>query len=266
MTKRLITSFIGLIVFFAVLFAGLVPFTCAVVLAVIGMIKELYSTIKSVRLLNVAGYISALILLSAMIFGGVSLELGTFLIIAIYLFIMIILHSELSFKDVCTHGFLTFFITFFFGTMIRLYSSFGMYAVLLVFVCAWMTDTGAYFIGCSIGKHKLIPSVSPKKTVEGAIGGIVTCIVSCLVYLFILNRVSILRFEDAFGYAAMSLLALGGSIFSQLGDLVASCIKRDCEAKDFGNLLPGHGGILDRFDSVIYITPFIYYLLSLIQL
>ena len=166
----------------------------------------------------------------------------------------------LTFKDVYSHGFLTIFITTFFGSLIRLYNEFGVQFVLIVFVCAWMTDTAAYFTGCACGKHKLIPKVSPKKTVEGAVGGVIAAVLSCVLYLFILKKAGF----DIRGLNYLSIVVIGcvASIFSQIGDLVASAIKRDCDVKDFGNLLPGHGGLLDRFDSVMYIAPLVFYMLA----
>lgn len=118
----------------------------------------------------------------------------------------------------------------------------------LVFVMAFSSDTFAYLVGMSIGKHKLIPDVSPNKSVEGAIGGIVgTCIMTIL-YLSYFNLSSI-------GYDI--IIGILASIFAQAGDLVASRIKRDTGIKDFGKLIPGHGGILDRFDSVLLVAPIV---------
>jgi len=263
MLTRIVTALIGLVVFCAVIYFGGVVFIGAICAVTAGMLYEMYKTIKSCKTLNVIGYISGAAILSSIIFGNVTLEMATFGLICVYLAVMVKLHTFVTYKEVTSHALLTFFISMFFGTMIRIYNDFGTWAVILVFVCAWTTDTGAYFTGYAIGKHKLIPKVSPKKTVEGAIGGVVTAAVCCAVYLFILNNLSITKMDNL-GYVSMMLVGVCSSVFSQLGDLVASAIKRDCEAKDFGSLLPGHGGVLDRFDSVIYITPVIYYLLVII--
>ena len=263
MAKRIITSLVGLIVFFAVIYAGNPIFTVTICIVTIGMLTELYKTIKSNTELTVVGYASALLLLASIIFGSVSLEVATLASICVYLAVMVKLHTTVTYKDVGAHALLTFFITTFFGTMIRIYNDFGVYAVILVFICAWTTDTGAYFTGKAFGRHKLIPKVSPKKTVEGAFGGVITASLCCLLYLFILNSLEITHMSDL-GYISIFILGVCASLFSQLGDLGASSIKRDCAAKDFGNILPGHGGILDRFDSVIYITPVIYYFLAVV--
>ena len=129
----------------------------------------------------------------------------------------------------------------------------GKYLYLLIFIGAWMTDTGAYFIGVFFGKHKLIPEVSPKKTVEGALGGILGCIVGYLVFALILNAF----FEVKVNYIGLILLAVVISVISQCGDLIASYVKRDRGIKDYGKIFPGHGGMMDRFDSIIAVAPII---------
>lgn len=129
----------------------------------------------------------------------------------------------------------------------------GKYLYLLIFIGAWMTDTGAYFIGVFFGKHKLIPEVSPKKTVEGALGGIFGCIVGYLVFALILDAF----FEVAVNYVALVFLAVIISVISQCGDLIASYVKRDRGIKDYGTIFPGHGGMMDRFDSIITVAPII---------
>ena len=263
MLTRIVTALIGLVVFCAVIYFGGYVFIGAICAVTVGMLYEMYKTIGSRTELSVVGYLSGAAVLSSVIFGNVTLEVVTFGVILVYLALMVKLHTVVTYKEVTSHALLTFFISMFFGTQIRIYNDFGMWAVILVFVCAWTTDTGAYFSGFAFGKHKLIPKVSPKKTVEGAIGGVITAAACCALYLHILNSLSLTKMDDI-GYMSVMLLGVCSSVFSQLGDHVASAIKRDCEIKDFGSLLPGHGGFVDRFDSVIYITPVIYYLLVII--
>ena len=131
---------------------------------------------------------------------------------------------------------------------------YGQYIYFLVFLCPWMTDIFAYFTGFFLGKHKLIPDVSPKKTVEGAIGGIVFCTLSMVLYGFVMTK----AIEGiSANYLAFVCVGIVLSVVSQCGDLVFSLIKRKYGIKDYGRLMPGHGGILDRFDSVIASAPFV---------
>lgn len=127
----------------------------------------------------------------------------------------------------------------------------GEYLFMLAFLGAWVTDIMAYFTGYFFGKHQLSPHISPKKTVEGAIGGVVFCTLSYILYGLILHRLTGIEPRYLF-------LAIGGviiSFVSQVGDLAASLIKRENGIKDYGKILPGHGGILDRFDSMLAVTP-----------
>lgn len=130
----------------------------------------------------------------------------------------------------------------------------GAIIYLLVFIAPWVTDTFAYFCGRLFGRHKLIPSVSPKKTIEGSIGGIIFCIIGCVVYRIILGAMNYADLPPVWIFAALGFII---SIVSQIGDLMFSLIKRRYGIKDYGVLFPGHGGVLDRFDSVIATAPLI---------
>ena len=131
---------------------------------------------------------------------------------------------------------------------------------LFVFICAWVSDTCAYFVGVKFGKHKLAPVLSPKKSIEGSVGGIVGTAIFSILYGLVLMYVTNMAASDLWICAVIGAV---GSVFSQIGDLVASGIKRHYEVKDYGNLIPGHGGIMDRFDSVIVTAPLIYFLITL---
>lgn len=133
----------------------------------------------------------------------------------------------------------------------------GNYIVWMIFISAWGCDTCAYCVGMLIGKHKLAPILSPKKSIEGAIGGVVGAAALGAIYgYFVVEKVM----PDM--NVALSFAVIGGvgAVISQVGDLAASGIKRDNEIKDYGKLIPGHGGIMDRFDSVIFTAPIIYFL------
>lgn len=136
------------------------------------------------------------------------------------------------------------------------------YIYLLVFIAAWVTDTFAYFTGFLFGKHKLIPKISPKKTVEGAIGGVIFCVIAFLIYGIIIEKVCDVQ---------MNLFALCGiglvmSVVSMIGDLIASSVKRTYGIKDYSNLFPGHGGVLDRFDSIMILSPLLLFAVENIKI
>ena len=125
----------------------------------------------------------------------------------------------------------------------------------LVFIGAWGSDTCAYCIGCLFGKHKAFPVLSPKKSVEGCIGGIAGTALIAGIYAACLNH-----FVEGAEVSVLSFVIIGAfaSVVSQIGDLAASALKRNYEIKDYGKLIPGHGGILDRFDSIIFTAPLVY--------
>ena len=129
--------------------------------------------------------------------------------------------------------------------------SIGRYVILIPFFVACFCDAGAYFVGVKFGRHKLAPVVSPNKTIEGALGGLLTGMVSMLLYALILDFP--LQFDV--NYGAAILYGLLGGLVGELGDLCFSVIKRQTGIKDYGNLIPGHGGVLDRFDSILAVAP-----------
>jgi len=137
---------------------------------------------------------------------------------------------------------------------------YGHLFVLLPIIAAFMTDSGAYFVGITMGKTKAFPTISPNKTVEGCVGGVITGTLGMLIYGIILSYATPLTVV----YPALILYGILGSIVTQLGDLVFSLIKRKCGIKDYGKLIPGHGGALDRFDSMTLAAPAMYLLAVII--
>lgn len=138
---------------------------------------------------------------------------------------------------------------------------YGVYTVWMIFISSWICDTCAYLTGICIGKHKLAPILSPKKSIEGAVGGIMgSAIVGALYGYFIVESVVV---EQSITWIFV-VISAAGAVISQVGDLAASAIKRNQEIKDYGKLIPGHGGVMDRFDSVIFTAPMIYFLTLLL--
>ena len=133
----------------------------------------------------------------------------------------------------------------------------GAYIVWLIFLCSWGCDTCAYCVGMLIGKHKMSPKLSPKKSIEGAVGGVIGAALLTILYGMIFKSAMNSTQTHVFIMAGISAV---GALISMVGDLTASAIKRNYEIKDYGKLIPGHGGILDHFDSVIFTAPVIYFL------
>lgn len=132
----------------------------------------------------------------------------------------------------------------------------GTFFVVYLLFCAWLGDSGAYFVGTFLGRHKLCPEVSPKKTVEGFIGGIITVGICVFLEALIFNQFFLV--DRQIDYVVIVIVGMVASVFGVLGDLSASVIKREFGVKDFGSIMPGHGGVLDRFDSVLFVAPFIF--------
>lgn len=139
-----------------------------------------------------------------------------------------------------------------FSSLVRLHAmEKGRFYILLPCVMAFMSDTGAYFAGLNFGKHKLAPTISPKKTVEGVIGGVIAAILGVVIYGLILN----VFFDFKVNFLYTFIYGALGAVAGVFGDLCFSVIKRQTGIKDYGNLIPGHGGILDRFDSMMVVGP-----------
>lgn len=140
------------------------------------------------------------------------------------------------------------------ASLVRIHNTqLGDYVIAIPFIAAFLSDAGAYFVGRYFGKHKLAPTISPKKTIEGMIGGIATAVIGMLIYAVIMDRIFYL--QTNYFYAV--IYGLLGSVCAVFGDLCFSIIKRQTGIKDYGNLFPGHGGILDRFDSMMIVGPLV---------
>jgi len=176
---------------------------------------------------------------------------------------MLIANLKLRFEKVmiCVAGGLL--IPFLLSALVRLHSGDNGRAVVMIpFVLAFLSDSGAYFVGCAFGKHKLAPQISPKKSVEGVIGGVLGAVIGALIYCLVLD----LAFGFYVNYFYALIYGLLGSLASVVGDLIFSVIKRQTGIKDYGNLIPGHGGALDRFDSMTLVAPLVEALMLLIPL
>lgn len=261
MKQRVITGVVLVVLLIAILALG-TPFVemAVILLAALG-VTELFNATKlsgnkKLLLLSVAGTV---VMMSAQCFGAQFFTPALYAYI-VAMFIMYMANmGKMELKEIATAFFLTVYVSFMFAHIILVRNMYnGQFLIWLVLIGAFVTDTAALYAGKFFGKNKLCPKLSPKKTVEGSIGGIVGCIAATLVFCFI--------GEIGFGLEANYLWAIvvgfGASCVSQLGDLSASCIKRQFGIKDYGKLMPGHGGVMDRFDSLFFVAPFIYYIMT----
>ncbi len=200
------------------------------------------------------------------------LNANSFAIYVIYSFLMFVLlifnYKEMKFKDLSPLYSMTILIPLGLSSIIHtrdLSDKHGMFFAILAVMAAWIPDIGAYFTGTLFGKTKLCPDISPKKTIEGLLGGTV---LSVLIMAGVGWVFSALYYQGEVDVNYIPLLLIGffASFTSVVGDLSFSLIKRNYGAKDFGNLIPGHGGMLDRFDSVIFTAPLVFYVLRNISL
>ncbi len=260
--QRVLTALIGLPLLLAVLFCP-TPVIVAVVMAaaLVGM-KEYYNAIGigGKKSLCRLGYLATIIIPLGIYFLTDTALVLVYLYIVVLFLMMLMSKNQITFQDIAYLVMGLIYIPYFLSHIIYIRDmELGNIYIWLVFVGAFLTDSCAYFAGCAIGGRKLCPSISPKKTVAGAVGGVVGCGLSFILFGIVMNHV----FAGSLGgetlsFAKLFVLGLMVSVISQIGDLVASMLKRQCGIKDFGNLLPGHGGILDRCDSIILVAPVIF--------
>lgn len=210
------------------------------------------------KALGIAGYIATIIYYFMMRFGFEK-YLMAFLVLYLMSLLIIFVIKFPKFKTdqvlIALFGMIYVVIMLSYIYRIRVMES-GGYLVWLIVLCSWGCDTFAYLVGMTIGKHKLAPVLSPKKSIEGSIGGVVASVCLGVLYTYIFKE-HFKLFEHPMLY--VGIICAVTSIISQLGDLAASGIKRNYNIKDYGKLIPGHGGVLDRFDSVIFTSPVIFF-------
>ena len=276
MKTRIITSVVGLSVL-AVVLAFFDTFLFDLVLSAICLlaIHEVYTAMgfgkKEWYLYVAAVPLTLLVMLSSSQMVRSLLLPAAFLTALFYNVCQIRNVKTLDFGKLAGFVYFSTVITFCFYSLIHLkrmlpfaqYRYDAIYFILLILCFAWGGDTCAYFAGRAFGKHKLCPVVSPKKTVEGAIGGVlgtmVFGVIITLVYSVAADRMEAFT-RSNIGVSMYVIIALLGCVAAVLGiygDLFASVVKRQCGIKDYGTIMPGHGGILDRFDSVMFIAPFV---------
>lgn len=260
MKTRLITAGIAAAIAIGIMIASeFIPWIIIVALCVVGCMMEFeFLTAKSFH-----KDIFILILSVLFVVASVSVSTTNFWFVPTYVYTVILLfaqilrHEKHSITDILFVYAGTLFIglsLLCMGRLVCIQGNFTSFLVCVALVPPWFADSAAYFTGSAIGKHKLCPAISPKKTVEGAIGGAIGSILGSqllgLVYQFIFYNNVIVN------YPALLLIGMYSALVSVMGDLTFSLIKRECNIKDYGSIMPGHGGMLDRFDSVVFTVPF----------
>ena len=261
MIQRIITGVIGISVIIPLfIFSNTVAFTIVIALATVMCLYEMFRCMgihKKYAITMPAYTLAAAIPFFLRYLGdnAVAAKL-CFIVAVLYLVIVFALmiwsHGKIKFNDSMAVFVITAYIIA--GTnsiiYVRDFDDVGQYLYLLIFLGAWMTDIFAYFAGYLFGKHKLIPDVSPKKTIEGSIGGIIGCILTFIIYGLVID----IAFDRSANLLFLALMGFIASVVSQIGDLLMSVIKRHYGIKDYGKIFPGHGGMLDRLDSVLIVS------------
>mgnify|MGYP003367827324 FL=1 len=253
---RLISGIVLVIIALATIISGSwILFFTLLAVSLIGM-RELYKVMKvsdeHVTVLELVGYLGAVLYYIAMKadfenYGTMAIIISMILILFVYVFGYPKYHAEQVMAAFFGVVYVAVMLSFIYLT--RSLPD-GKFLVWLIFLCSWGCDTCAYCAGMLIGKHKMAPVLSPKKSIEGAVGGVAGAALLGVIYAAATQG----------KMAEYALICAVGALISMVGDLAASAIKRNQNIKDYGKLIPGHGGILDRFDSVIITAPVIYYL------
>ena len=253
---RLIRGIVLVIIALATIISGSwILFFTLLAVSLIGM-RELYKVMKvsdeHVTVLELVGYLGAVLYYIAMKadfgnYGTMAIIISMILILFVYVFGYPKYHAEQVMAAFFGVVYVAVMLSFIYLT--RSLPD-GKFLVWLIFLCSWGCDTCAYCVGMLIGRHKMAPVLSPKKSIEGAVGGVAGAALLGVIYAAATQG----------KMAEYALICAVGALISMVGDLAASAIKRNQNIKDYGKLIPGHGGILDRFDSVIITAPVIYYL------
>lgn len=258
MKERIITAVVAAAIFLPIVFFGGIPFVVITyLLATVGLSELL--KMKKISLFSIPGFLSTLLLwvilfpsfyhkvLVAMNYTKEELGIALVLLLLTY---SVITKNRFSFESVafCLLAAIYVGIGFYFFIETR---NAGLVFIIYSIFIIWATDSGAYFIGKTMGKKKLWPEISPNKTVEGFFGGVLCAIVVSLLFSLVTHFNA-----NMIKLAGITIVL---SIFGQIGDLVESAFKRHFNVKDSGNILPGHGGILDRFDSLLFVLPLLHF-------
>lgn len=269
--KRSLVVVIGLPIVLAIIILGnkYILDVIIAVLAVLGIHEYMKCLGNKFKMVSWLGYIVAIAIAFLHVIPHIYLitylPLAILTVLAILFMHVVFTDMKINAADIAMSFFGIIYVVGLFAFVALLYGYerngqyLGKFYVLYLFLATWGSDVFAYLIGVKFGKHKF-SRISPKKSIEGCIAGTVAGVLLVIIATIIFNNF----FELQTNYFMIAIIALIINLLGQIGDFAASCIKRYSEVKDFSNLLPGHGGIIDRFDSVIFAAPFAYYLLTLL--
>ena len=258
-TRLLSGILLVIIALITIISGGDVLFATILAISLIGM-TEIYKILDvDKKLLGFVGYAAAIVYFALLRFGLTEwITMFTIAFLIVLMAVFVFTYPKYRSEHIMLAFFGLFYVAFMLSYVyqIRMLEQ-GAFLVWLVFFCSWGCDTCAYCVGVTMGKHKLAPVLSPKKSIEGAVGGVVGAALLGAAYAALINHFAPGADANVLWYA---LICAVGGVISQVGDLAASAIKRNHDIKDYGKLIPGHGGILDRFDSVIITAPIIFYM------
>ena len=257
---RLLSGIVLVILALIVIISGGVVTRGALLsISLIGMF-ELYRVfqLEKTTLAIVAYAMAVLFYLDQMLMIVVEPMMLVMLFLIILMFVYVFTYPKYEAKDVMAIFFGMFYVAVMLSYVfqIRMLDN-GVYLAFLIFICSWGCDTCAYCVGVLFGKHKMAPVLSPKKSIEGAVGGVAGTALLAVIYCSVFKAQMGL---DSRSIAILAVISAIAGLISMVGDLTASAIKRNYDIKDYGTLIPGHGGIMDRFDSMMITAPIIYYL------
>lgn len=269
MKKRLLTAAVGLaFLAVALVFKDTWFFDAAIIIINLIALYEVLIVTKYVRYLPLIAVSAIYTIIAPFIYlGHIPVNINSLNVVYVMLLFIVTLvkHEVVKPSEVVFTFTMSALLSYAFSCFVLVAQSpNGLFFLMFALNCSWITDAGAYFVGSAFGKHKLAPKISPKKTVEGAVGGLVSSIIVSVVLVLVYPM--LFEVDGQLSLLSVVLMTPVLSAAGMVGDLTASYLKRSAGIKDFGNIMPGHGGIMDRFDSLLVILPLVYVTLKLYHL
>lgn len=275
MKQRIVTAAVGLCVFYVILF-WFQSFIFNGIIAIVAVlcVYEFLHAFKMEKHIPIM-VISCVFSFAVPLLISKSSAVGSVILVIIYTGLLFIYalknHEKVRVEDIGVAYFISMVVTFALMPLLYIRDQFGptvgLYYILIIFACAWGSDSGAYFVGRFFGKRKLAPKLSPNKTIAGVVGGVISCLIFVIgVTLVFTYQTSASGESFSANYFILIPVSIVGSLIGVLGDLFASMIKRQQQIKDYGHIMPGHGGMVDRLDSTFFIAPYFFVVLQIVNI